>query len=190
LIETEALVIRKYRGPKTDLVVVLATRDAGKVRAVAKGAQRSVRRFGGRLEHFVLLAVQIRDSGRELKMLVDCDTRTVFKRVMGDLALFAWGSFVLETLDVLVAEEAPERETFDHAVATLGALDRGEEPAAAAARFLLGALERAGWAPPFDAERLIGEDAARAVAALARFAERCTGATYNSLKLLGELERC
>jgi DNA repair protein RecO (recombination protein O) len=50
--ETEALVIRSYNLAEADKIVVCLTRQAGLVRAVAKGARRLKNRFGASLEPF------------------------------------------------------------------------------------------------------------------------------------------
>jgi len=46
----DALVLRTYKLGEADRIVVFLTRDRGKKRGVARGARKSVRRFGGALE--------------------------------------------------------------------------------------------------------------------------------------------
>ena len=46
LIASEALVLRTYKFGETSKIVVLLTRDRGKVRAVAKGARGGKPRYG------------------------------------------------------------------------------------------------------------------------------------------------
>lgn len=55
--ETEALVLRTYNLAEADKIVVCLTRNAGLVRAVAKGSRRLKNRFGAALEPFTLLHI-------------------------------------------------------------------------------------------------------------------------------------
>src|SRR6267142_236145 len=55
--ETEALVLRSYNLAEADKIVVCLTRNAGLVRAVAKGSRRLKNRFGAALEPFTLLNI-------------------------------------------------------------------------------------------------------------------------------------
>src|SRR2546425_4647212 len=57
IIETEALVLRTYNLAEADKIVVCLTRNAGLVRAVAKGSRRLKNRFGAALEPFTLLHI-------------------------------------------------------------------------------------------------------------------------------------
>ena len=48
--ETEAVVLRTYRLGEADKIASLLTRQLGRLRAVAAGAQRPKSRYGGTLE--------------------------------------------------------------------------------------------------------------------------------------------
>ena len=58
LFRDSGVVLRTYRLGEADRIIVLLTRDHGKVRAVAKGVRKTSSKFGGRLEplsHVALL---------------------------------------------------------------------------------------------------------------------------------------
>lgn len=57
VLETEALVLRTYNLAEADKIVVCLTKQAGLIRAVAKGCRRLKNRFGAALEPFTLLNV-------------------------------------------------------------------------------------------------------------------------------------
>jgi DNA repair protein RecO (recombination protein O) len=57
LLDTEALVLRTYNLAEADKIVVCLTRNAGLIRAVAKGSRKLRNRFGAALEPFTLLNV-------------------------------------------------------------------------------------------------------------------------------------
>ena len=72
LYRDEAVVVRTYKLGEADRIVVLFTRDRGKVRAVAKGVRKTTSRFGARLEPFSHVALQLYE-GRDLKPTRDLD---------------------------------------------------------------------------------------------------------------------
>lgn len=56
---TSALLLRRVEHGESDLVVSLFTKDLGKLSALARGARKSRKRFGGALEPFQTLRVQL-----------------------------------------------------------------------------------------------------------------------------------
>lgn len=70
LITTEAFVLRTYKLAENDKIVVMFTRDHGKVRLVAKGARKLRNRFGASLEVFARLRILYHEkANRELQNL-------------------------------------------------------------------------------------------------------------------------
>ena len=60
-VDSEAIVLRTYDLAEADKIVVCLTREAGVVRAVARGARRLKSRFGGGLEPFTLIRLSYYD---------------------------------------------------------------------------------------------------------------------------------
>nr|MDQ2647496.1 DNA repair protein RecO [Myxococcota bacterium] len=58
---TEALVLRRVEYGDADLIVTLLTLSLGRVSALARGARKSRRRFGGALEPFFTLSVTLEE---------------------------------------------------------------------------------------------------------------------------------
>lgn len=70
IVSTEAFVLRSYKLAEQDKIVVLFSRDFGKIRLVAKGARRFKSRFGAALEVFAHLRIIFHEKeNRELKVL-------------------------------------------------------------------------------------------------------------------------
>ena len=100
ILETEALILRTYNLAEADKIVVCLTRNAGLVRAVAKGSRRLKNRFGAALEPFTLVSmIYYQKENRELASLrnaeilrshfnLSCDAETLTGLAyMGDLVL-------------------------------------------------------------------------------------------------------
>lgn len=62
--ESEALLLRRVELGEADLIVTLFTQTLGRVSAMARGARRSTKRFGGALEPFFTLKVRLEERPR------------------------------------------------------------------------------------------------------------------------------
>jgi DNA repair protein RecO (recombination protein O) len=70
IVSTEGFVLRSYKLGENDKIVVLFTRDFGKIRLVAKGARKQSNRFGAALEVFAHVRVIFHEKeNRELLVL-------------------------------------------------------------------------------------------------------------------------
>ncbi|HXJ94681.1 MAG TPA: DNA repair protein RecO [Terriglobia bacterium] len=107
LVETEAIVLRTYRLAEADKIVSLFTRQMGRVRAVASGAQRTKSRYGGALEPlgYVRLWFYEREN-RDLARLNSVEIIESFFDMQKDYASHLAGQYVVEVSEHLL----PERE--------------------------------------------------------------------------------
>jgi DNA repair protein RecO (recombination protein O) len=107
LTETEAIVLRSYNLAEADKIVVCLTRQAGVVRAVARGARRLKSRFGAGLEPFTIISLGYYEKeGRELVSLRQVD----ILRSFFSLAQSAEAVGALAYMSELVMEFAPPHE--------------------------------------------------------------------------------
>ncbi len=107
LVETEAIVLRTYWLGEADKIVSLFTRQVGRVRAVASGAQRTKSRYGGTLESlgYVRLWFYEREN-RDLARLNSVEIIESFFDMQKDYAAHLAGQYVVEVSEHLL----PERE--------------------------------------------------------------------------------
>lgn len=74
-LEAEAVVLRQYSLSEADCIVVFATRERGKLRAVARGARKPASRLGGALEPLNHVEVAcFGKEGAELPRIGRCET--------------------------------------------------------------------------------------------------------------------
>ncbi len=72
LVESAALVLRRVEFGEADFILTLFTEKLGRVSALARGARKSQRRYGGALEPFFTLEVRLEErAGRELMTLTE-----------------------------------------------------------------------------------------------------------------------
>ena len=104
----QGIVLRTYKLGETDRIVHVLTSGRGKVRAVAKGVRRPGSKFGGRLEPFSHVDLQLYE-GRNLDVINQAELLTSFSTVRDDFVLSACGSVMVEAADRVAQED--ERST-------------------------------------------------------------------------------
>jgi len=149
-VTTRAFVLRSRNYGESDRILVLLSEDLGKISAIAKGARRSTKRFaGGALEPFQELNVRLdRKPQFSLAFLHESRVLGSNQALVADLDAFAWASYLTELTEVMTADRDPCRDLYVLYRDVLGRLGR-EVAEPLAHHFILGLLERSGWAPDF-----------------------------------------
>lgn len=134
---------------EADKIVTLFTLEHGKLKGVARGAKRSVRRFGGCLEPFALLTVQLALKGG-LARLDDADVQTIHPRIRADLHKIGYAGYACEAIDLLLPEGLANSRLFRLLSAYLEQLDSAP-PAPSDRRFFeINLLNILGYRPDLD----------------------------------------
>jgi DNA repair protein RecO (recombination protein O) len=105
LYRDEGIVLRTYKLGEADRIVVMMTREHGKVRAVAKGIRKTKSKIGARLEpmaHVQLLLYR----GKDLDVVSQVETIDPAPALHDDLDRMTQAMAVLEAVDLA----APDRE--------------------------------------------------------------------------------
>lgn len=153
LYREQGIVLRTYKLGETDRIVHVLTQGRGKVRAVAKGVRKTSSRFGGRLEPFMHVDLQLAE-GRSLDIITQVETLNPFARDLGsNYPAYTAGTAMLETAERLVSEDGePAVQQVQLLVGALKALVGGRStPSLILDSYQLRALAVAGFAPSFDA---------------------------------------
>jgi DNA repair protein RecO (recombination protein O) len=83
-VKTEAVVLRSMRYGEADRILHLYTPGRGRVSAIAKGVRRARSRFGGRLEPFFRLHIELHEGRGELLTVTGAQTIDGYARLRGD----------------------------------------------------------------------------------------------------------
>ena len=110
LITTDAIVLRSYNLAEADRIVLCLTRNAGLVRAVAKGARKMKSRFGAALEPFTLIKLAFYE--KENRDLVSMSQAEIIESRF-QLASQPEAAEVLAYIGELVADFTPPHEAND-----------------------------------------------------------------------------
>ncbi len=146
-----ALVLRATPYRDHDLIVDLFTDRRGRVAAMARGARKSRRRFGGALEIGTRLDVELARGRGNLPTLSSCDVTGPLDAVRGDLDRFHHLAYALELGRLLTTEGEPDRRGFELLCAYIALLEAHPAAAEPLAAWELKMLAHHGYALRLDA---------------------------------------
>ena len=124
--QAEAVVLRTWPVQEADQIVSLLTRDAGKLKGVAKAASRSRRRFGGALEP--MTHVRANYVVRPRQDLVRLDSLEILRSPLSDPVDYvrvAALSFYAEVLEEMLPENDPQDAIFRLVLSVLAETQQG-----------------------------------------------------------------
>jgi len=125
MIETEGIILRRHPLGEADRIITLFTRQYGKIRAVAKGAQRTRSRWSGVLEPLQKLSAGIYHRGEKaLNRLNYAEVVMRFDHIAQDLAILEASYGVLELLDRFTPMEEKNTELYDLSIEVLVTLNK------------------------------------------------------------------
>jgi DNA repair protein RecO (recombination protein O) len=151
LYREQGIVLRSYKLGETDRIVHLLTQGRGRVRAVAKGVRRPGSRFGGRLEAFSHVDLQLYE-GRNLDLIAQAELLAPHATVREDYARSAAGSVMTEVVDAVAQEGERDNALFLLLRAGLQSLDAApDDPAVFVDAFLLRVASIVGFHADTDA---------------------------------------
>ncbi len=154
-IETRGLIVKCTDYGESDRIVTVITEQLGKVRGIAKGARRSIKRFGGCLETFSLVSLLIRE-GKGLSFIGEGRVLKDFREIKKDIEKISYGSYMLELSDAVMMDNetaledaALEDAVFPLLLEAITTLAESREPEAEARGFEVRLLAMAGYLPSF-----------------------------------------
>lgn len=120
IVQTEGLVLRNFRMSESSKVVIVYTRNFGKIRLVAKGARRPKSKFGASLEPLTWgRYVFYKRENREIQTLSEGDIVYAFESVKQHYSRLAAGCVICELLDHMTEDEDRNPLLFRLALDTL-----------------------------------------------------------------------
>jgi DNA repair protein RecO (recombination protein O) len=151
LLRAEGILLHAWDLGEYDRLVMLYTREHGRLAAVARGARRLRSRFAGALELFTWGdVVGFEREGRALVRLDHFDIRRPFHKLRDDLECLGQGARMVEAVMRLTGERDAQPACFALLLRGLRALDAGTAPARVQLAFVLRLLDLLGHRPRLD----------------------------------------
>ncbi len=121
--ESEAIVLRTYRLGEADKIVSLFTRQLGRLRGVAAGAQRTKSRYGGTLEPLSYIRLWVFDrENRDLQRINAAELVESFFDMQKDYRIQVAAKYISEVAERSLPERDVNERTFRLVLAVLRAL--------------------------------------------------------------------
>ncbi len=158
-IKTEAVVLRSIRYGEADRILHLYTPARGRLAAIAKGVRRARSRFGGRLEPFFRLQIELHEGRGELLTVTGAQTVDAHAALRGDARAIDAAARACDAVGRMFETSEPHPNVFNLLCRQLRLLD--ESPARASRAlslsFRLKLLHAAGLAPQLSGCASCGE---------------------------------
>ncbi|MDE3009052.1 MAG: DNA repair protein RecO [Acidobacteriota bacterium] len=147
----DAFVLRTYKSGEADRVVVLYTKEHGKVRVLAKGARKPSSRLGATLETLGAVRVDVVKSRGAFYVARHVQHLDALRTLRSSYARISAGYAVVEVVDAIPAEETADEAIFELLARVLATLnDERFHPELVPASFYLRLLALDGSAPVLD----------------------------------------
>ncbi len=145
----DAIVIGLLDYRESDRIVSLFTREHGRINGIARGARRSVKRFGGVLELFARLTVNFTHSD-SLVTIREVDVFSIYPGIRSSFEGIAHAGYACELVSLLAPERQANQRLFRLVTAYLGHLDESSATASDRHFFEINLLNILGYRPPLD----------------------------------------
>jgi DNA repair protein RecO (recombination protein O) len=145
-LRVEAVVLRHADYGEADRLLTLFTREAGKLRVIAKGVRRMHSRKAGHLEPFTRVALMLA-RGRDLWIVTQAETVEAYLPLREDLLRTGYAAYVVELLDRFSYEEGENRELYQLITQTLQRITLETDPFPAVRYYEIRLLDLLGFRP-------------------------------------------
>jgi len=147
-LRAEGIVLRKQPVTESSLVVTWFTREAGKLKTLAKGARRTKGPFVGKLDlfyHDEIVYLPSRQS--DLHLLTDCFVVEPHRRLRSSVRTLTAASYACELVETITMDGDPQPEVLELLAGVLSALEEPVPGLAVLTWLELRLLVATGWAP-------------------------------------------
>jgi DNA repair protein RecO (recombination protein O) len=145
-LSTEVVVLRHNDWGEADRLLVLFSREAGKLRAIAKGVRKMRSRKAGHLEPFTRVKLMLA-RGRDFWIVTQAETVDGYPAMREDLLRTGYAAYTIELLDRFTYEEGENRALYDLLTTTLERVNTLPDPFPAVRYYEIRLLDLLGFRP-------------------------------------------
>ncbi len=148
--ETPAIVLESRNHGESDKIVTFYTLDRGKVSGIAKGANKSKKRFLNKLEQFSFITLNYTEKQHSrLLFVTETDLISSFMKLRIETEKYICGCFILETLLIATVEQENDTKLFALLHWCLQTLEDDKNHLTVCTIFLVRLFDQLGYCPDF-----------------------------------------
>ena len=150
-LRAEGVILRKYSLRETSYILVVFTREFGKIRGVLKGARDPYPQFAGNFEIFThcdLLFYKKKKSG--LDLITRCESLDFFLPMRKNIERLTYASYLVELIDMVTGDREVNEPLYSMLLEGLRMLSTDSSPRRIGRIFELKLLDAIGLSPVLD----------------------------------------
>jgi len=151
ILQTQAIVLKRFDFRETSQIATFFTRDYGKVKGVLKGIRKDHKKFGSTIDQFSvnhLVYYSHRES--DLHLIGQCDLKVFFFKIRQDVKRALAASYILELVDAIMPVEEINTEVYDLMINFLTVLEDCDDVSKLVHIFQIKILLLSGFRPYLD----------------------------------------
>jgi DNA repair protein RecO (recombination protein O) len=142
----DALILKHMDYGEADRIMVVYSKEQGKVRALARGVRKMNSRKAGHLEPFTHTQIFMA-RGRDMPIITQAQTIDPFNGIRNNLIKIGYASYVIELTDRFSSEDGANFQLFQLLLGTIDRIDHSEDLFNPIRYFELQLLELQGFKP-------------------------------------------
>lgn len=153
----EGIILRKYYLRETSFILVIFTKEFGKIKGVIKGVRDPYPQFAGNFEPFTRCRFLFyKKKKQQMDLITHCETLDYFSSVKKDIERLTYANYFIELVDNVTAANDPNERLYDSLAGSLRLLGTESSPKRASRIFELKILSALGLTPQVEACVLCG----------------------------------
>jgi DNA repair protein RecO (recombination protein O) len=145
-LRVEGVVIKHQDWGEADRLLIIFTREIGKIRTIAKGVRKPRSRKAGHLEPFTRASLLLA-KGRDFYILTQAEAIDTYDSIKDNLVNLSYASYVVELLTSFTYEGEENRDLYRLVTNTLSRLNQGDSPEILIHYYEIRLLDYAGFRP-------------------------------------------
>ncbi len=147
----EGIILRKYYLRETSYVLVVFTKEFGKIRGVMKGVRDPYPQFGGNFEIFTRCQLLFyRKKKKLMDLITQCEALDFFLPVRKDIERLTYANYFIELVNIVTRDYDVNKGLYHVLLESLRMLSSGASAKRVSRIFELKLLETLGLAPRLD----------------------------------------
>lgn len=144
--KAEGIILKGRNLGEADRILIIYTKELGKISTVAKGVRRNRSKLRGATQPLTHIEMVLY-KGRNLDTITQCEVKEMFIAIREDLDRWAYANYIIELLAAMVPERQPHEGVFVLFLTAMHLVAALQEPELGALFFAIHFLRMLGFQP-------------------------------------------